>query len=116
MFIRALDTSSERLVGFDVFDAVLILVVLDGNIDSGQGDGLSGEPADALETENLIAVVAESLVLYPFIRRSIRGDGAGTHHRELPADVAGGQLGGSSHSEDVVCDQGAKEVKSYGVI
>ena len=63
VLLRTLDTAGEGLVDLDELDSALVLVMLDGEVDSCDRDGLPGEPADALQTENLVAVIAERLVL-----------------------------------------------------
>ena len=63
VLLRTLYTAGEGLIDLDVLDSALVLVMLDGKVDSCDRDGLPGEPADALQTENLVAVIAERLVL-----------------------------------------------------
>ena len=62
VLVRALDATRKCLLDIDMLHPVL-RKVLDGEVDSGHGYGLPGEPTNALETQDFIAVVTERLIL-----------------------------------------------------
>ena len=63
VLVRALDAARNSLVDIDVLDATVVLEVLNVEIQGRHSDGLPREPTHALKTEDLVAVIAESLVL-----------------------------------------------------
>ena len=55
--------ASKGLDDINALDTLVVLVVVDVEVDASHGDGLPGEPANALEAEDLVGVVTERLVL-----------------------------------------------------
>ena len=67
-FRRAFDAAGGRLVDVDVCVPVLGGVLLYVERYGREGDGFARQPADALEGEDCVGVIGESLVL-----ESVRG-------------------------------------------
>lgn len=63
VLLGASETATDGLISVDVLDAVLVSVVFDGDVDGGNGDGFAGDPAHALESEELVTVIAHGFVL-----------------------------------------------------
>lgn len=64
MLAGTLDTSGQGLVDIDDLNAGLVLGVLEVEGDGGDGEGLAGDPAHALEGEDLGGVIGEGLGLH----------------------------------------------------
>ena len=62
-FRRATKAAGEFLVVDECLDSVLLGLVVEVDVEGGECDGLAGHPADALEGEDLVCIVAERLVL-----------------------------------------------------
>jgi hypothetical protein len=59
----ATDAAGELLLVDESLYTIYLLVV-EGDVERGEGDGLAGEPADALKHEDGVCVIAERLVLW----------------------------------------------------
>ena len=75
-----------------MLDIVIILVMPNAESHCGQGNGFACEPAYTLEAQDLICIIAQSLVLYVFveIRTTVtsREETSSANHDPCPTQVS----------------------------
>lgn len=96
---RPRNSSCDRLVDVDVFDALAILVVLHVQRDDPKSNRLSLPPTDALEGEDGLGRVGECFVLNQaeFQLSPLEAD-TDVYHRVLPRYVKGGEISWDGHA------------------